>query len=48
MKLQYHTYEDGCVAVVRSNRRGPCSPSRRIARARWHRSGFIAYKGTGR
>ena len=46
--MRYKRYEDGCYAVVKGNRRGPCAHSRVLARKRYRRSGLIAYVGTGR
>lgn len=48
LTLTFKRYPDGCYAVVRSNRRGPCGHSRRTALERWLKSGFISYVGTGR
>jgi hypothetical protein len=47
-RLRSKRYKDGCYAVVRGNRRGPCAHSRRLAVTRYKRSGLIAYVGTGR
>jgi hypothetical protein len=47
-RLRSKRYGDGCYAVVKGNRRGPCAHSRRLAVKRYRRSGLIAYVGTGR
>lgn len=39
-------YPDGCYAVVRGNRRGPCGHDKPTAIARFKKSGLIAYAGS--
>lgn len=46
--MRFKRYPDGCYAVVRGNRRGPCAHDKPTALARYLRSGLIAYVGTGR
>lgn len=46
--MQCKRYPDGCYAVVKGNRRGPCAHSKILARKRYRRSELIAYVGTGR
>lgn len=43
--MTFRRYPDGCYAVIRGNRRGPCGHSRVAARARFRKSGLIAYAG---
>ena len=46
--MKFKRYPDGCYAVVRSNRRGPCAHSKVEALRRYRKSGLISYVGTGR
>jgi hypothetical protein len=44
----FRRYPDGCYAVVRGSRRGPCAHDKPTALARWLRSGSISAARTGR
>jgi hypothetical protein len=46
MKLKYKRYSDGCYAVIRDARRGPCGHDKGTARRRYTRSGLIARAAT--
>lgn len=48
MKVRHKRYPDGCYAVARGSRRGPCANSKRTARKRYLRSGLINYVSTGK
>ena len=47
IKSKFHRYPDGCYAVVKGNRRGPCGHDKPTAWARYVKSGLIAFKNTG-
>lgn len=46
MTYTFKRYPDGCYAVRRGNRRGPCGHSKPLAVLRYKQSGLIAYAGT--
>lgn len=43
----FKRYRDGCYAVVRGNRRGPCAHSKPLALKRYRRTGLIASRRKG-
>lgn len=42
-RAHFKRYPDGCYALVRGNRRGPCGNSCLKAWQRFQRSGFVAF-----
>jgi hypothetical protein len=40
--MRFKRYPDGCYAVIRGKRRGPCGHDKPTALARYRRSGLIA------
>jgi hypothetical protein len=46
--MKFKRYPDGCYAVIRGNRRGPCAHDKPTAAKRYAGSGLIRYVGTGR
>lgn len=47
-QAKFKRYPDGCYAVVRGNRRGPCAHDKLTALQRYWHSGLIAYVHTGK
>lgn len=44
--MRYTRYPDGCYAVTRGARRGPCGHDKRTALARFKRAGLVASSRT--
>jgi hypothetical protein len=45
--ITFKRFRDGCYAVVKGNRRGPCAHSKPLALTRYRKSGLIASKSKG-